>query len=149
MKYVAFIDTLGFKQRVNEVPHEEAKNIIRGFNQSVFNLWRERNLNHDHSIKGRTFSDSIIIHSEGDSIHELSKIIDFLVELYRISIVECDLPLRGGIAIGDYDDIQAVELDNLQKGLVVGSAFIDAYQLESSYGVKGSKLLFGQVDISV
>lgn len=144
MKYVTFIDTLGFKQRITKISHEEAVEVIRLFNQTVFNLWREFNLHQDNSIKGRTFSDSIIIHSTGDSIDELRKILNFTMRLYKTSITICDLSLRGGIAFGEFDDSQAIEFNNLQKGLVVGTAFIDAYLMESSNDVKGSKLLFGQ-----
>ncbi len=144
MKYVAFIDTLGFKQRITKIPHEEAVEVIRFFNQTVFNLWREFNLDQDSSIRGRTFSDSIIIHSRGESIEDLQKILKFIIKLFKTSITSCDLPLRGGIALGKFDDLQAVEFANLQKGLVIGTAFIDAYLMESSNNVKGSKLLFGQ-----
>lgn len=144
MKYVAFVDTLGFKQRITSISHEEAVEVISQFNQSVYDLWREMNLNNDETIKGRTFSDSFIIHSTGNSNQELEKILNFLIRLYKISITKSDLPLRGGLAVGNYEDIRATEFDNLQKGLIVGTAFIDAYLLESSIGIKGSKLLFGQ-----
>jgi len=144
MRYVAFIDTLGFKQRITKISHEEAVEVIRHFNQTVYNLWSEMGLDIDETIKGRTFSDSVIIHSRGDSEQELKKILNFLIRLYKESIIKCDLPLRGGLAIGNFDDIQAVEFKNLQKGLLVGTAFIDAYLLESDNGIKGSKLLFGQ-----
>jgi len=144
MRYVAFIDTLGFKQRITKISHEEAVEVIRQFNQSIYNIWRDMGLNNDDTIKGRTFSDSVIVHSQQDSKEELEKIIKFLIRIYKESIIQCDLPLRGGLAIGNFDDIQAVEFDNLQKGLLVGTAFIDAYLLESDNGIKGSKLLFGQ-----
>lgn len=144
MKYVAFIDTLGFKQRITKISHKEAVEVIRHFNQIIYNLWREMGLDSDNTIKGRTFSDSVIIHSRGDSTQELKKILNFLIRIYKESITKCDLPLRGGLAIGNFDDIRAVEFDNLQKGLLVGTAFIDAYLLESDNGIKGSKLLFGQ-----
>lgn len=144
MKYVAFVDTLGFTQRINSISHEEAVDVIRKFNQSVYNLWREMGLDKDDRINGRTFSDSFIIHSIGDSNEDLKKILDFLIRLYKISIAESYLPLRGGIALGDFDDIRATEFNNLQKGLIIGTAFIDAYLLESNNGIKGSKLLFSE-----
>ena len=144
MKYVAFIDTLGFKQKITTIPHEQAVEVIRQFNQSVYNLWQEMGLHNDDTIRGRTFSDSLIIHSTGNSQIELEKIVNFLIRLYKVSITKSDLPLRGGLAVGNYEDISAIEFDNLQKGLIVGTAFIDAYLLESSFGIKGSKLLFGE-----
>lgn len=144
MKYVAFIDTLGFKQRIQSISHEEAVEVIRQFNQSVYDLWSEMGLDLDETIKGRTFSDSFIIHSQSDSNEELEKILRFIVRLYKTSITQSDLPLRGGLSVGNFADIPAIEFNNLQKGLIVGTAFIDAYLLESDNGIKGSKLLFGQ-----
>ena len=144
MKYVAFIDTLGFKNKLQSISHEEAKTVIRSFNQEIFRLWQRLGYNNDHAIKGRTFSDSLIIYTSDDKIPQLKKLITFLIEIYRVSILRCDLSLRGGVAIGDYDDIKAIEFDNLQKGIVVGNAFIDAYALESANDIKGSKILFKQ-----
>lgn len=144
MRYVAFIDTLGFKQKLQGLSHDKAKKIISGFNQEIYRLWKELGYQNSHVIHGRTFSDSLVVYTEGTNINHLKKLIEFLVKLYRVSIIKCDLPLRGGIAVGDYDDIQATEFDNLQKGIVVGNAFIDAYTLESANGIKGSKILFKQ-----
>jgi hypothetical protein len=144
MRYVAFIDTLGFKQQLQGITHEEAKSLIQGFNREIYALWSELGYQKDTSIKGRTFSDSLIVFTDGTSIEHLKKLISFLVRLYRVSLVTCGLPLRGGIAVGEYDDIQATEFSNLQKGIVVGGAFIDAYALESANGIKGSKILFKQ-----
>lgn len=144
MRYVAYIDTLGFKNLINKGSHSDAVAVIKLFNQTIYNLWREQNLDGDNSIKGRTFSDSIIIHTENDSNEQLSKLLTFILKLYKKSIILCDLPLRGGLAFGEYDDIKAVEFDNLAKGLVVGTAFVESYLLESSNNIKGSKLLLGQ-----
>ncbi|MCW8932808.1 MAG: hypothetical protein OQL19_21535 [Gammaproteobacteria bacterium] len=124
--------------------HDEAKNVIVKFNSEIYKLWRKFSYDNDLEIKGRTFSDSLIIYTQGTTEEHLRKLLDFLVELYRVSITICDLPLRGGISVGEHDDINAVEFNNLQKGMVVGNAFIDAYALESSYDIKGSKILFKQ-----
>lgn len=144
MRYVAFIDTLGFKQKLQSISHDEAKSLIKGFNQEIYRLWSDLEYQNDDSIKGRTFSDSLIVFTGGTDKEQLRKLIEFLVKLYRVSLVKCDFPLRGGIAVGEYDDIPANEFSNLQKGVVVGSAFIDAYTLESANGIKGSKILFKQ-----
>lgn len=144
MKYVAFIDTLGFTQKLQRSSHDEAKTIIRKFNQEIYRLWQKLEFNNDQAIHGRTFSDSFIIFTNDTEIESLNKLLRFLIDLYRISIINCDLPLRGGISVGEYDDIPAIEFDNLQKGITVGNAFIDAYTLESTYGIKGSKILFKQ-----
>jgi len=142
MKIVAFVDTLGFKQKISSITHEEAKRVIQLFNSEIYRLWQRLNYNSDYLIHGQTFSDSLIIYTENDSDESLSKILVFLKELYKISITKCDLPLRGGISIGDFDRIPASNFDNLQKELVIGTAFIDAYFLESTNKIKGSKLVF-------
>lgn len=144
MKYVAFIDTLGFTQQITSISHEKAVQVIKNFNQTIFNTWQKLGLDHDDTINGRTFSDSMIINTRSDSDMELEKILLFLIKLYRESMTKRNLPLRGGLSVGQFDDIRAIEFDNLQKGLVVGTAFIEAYLLESSKNIKGSKLLFGQ-----
>ncbi len=144
MKYVAFIDTLGFKQRISNISHHDAVEVIRKFNQTVYDLWSDLGYNDDTSLKGRTFSDSLIISSSGNSNQELKKIIQFLIQLFKVSITNCDFPLRGGLSVGNFDDLKATEFKNLNKGLIVGTAFIEAYLLESSKLINGSKLLFGQ-----
>jgi hypothetical protein len=142
MKIVAFVDTLGFKQKISTLKHEQAKEVIVKFNSEIYQLWSKLNYNNDHLIHGQTFSDSLIIYTENDSNASLKKILDFLNELYKIAITKVDLPLRGGISIGEFDRIPASNFDNLQKELVIGSAFIDAYFLESTNKVKGSKIVF-------
>jgi len=142
MKIVAFVDTLGFKQKISSISHEEAKEVIRRFNAEIYQLWKELHYNDDYTIHGQTFSDSFIIHSDDNSDESLRKILIFLSELYKISITKCDLPLRGGISVGDFDVLPAQNFDNLQKDLVIGTAYIDAYFLESTYKIKGSKLAF-------
>jgi len=144
MKYVAFIDSLGFKETINRLTHIEAKEKIIKFNQQIYDLWRELNYHKDKTINGRTFSDSFIVHTQSESTEQLKKMLTFLLKLYRISLTKCDFPLRGGIAVGEFDDIPANEFDNLQKGLVIGNGFIEAYLLESSYSIKGSKIIFKQ-----
>lgn len=142
MKIVSFVDTLGFKQRISSISHTEAKEVIESFNSEIYQLWQRLNYHNDPTIHGQTFSDSLIIYTDNDSDISLAKILTFLKDIYKISITKCDLPLRGGISIGDFDRIPASNFNNLQKELVIGTAFIDAYFLESTNKVKGSKLVF-------
>lgn len=135
---------MGFKNKLQSLSHIEAKEILQHFNREIYRLWKSKGYDTAADLRGRTFSDSLVIHTEGNNISHLEKLLDFLVELYKISIIKCDMPLRGGIASGEYDDIPATEFSNLHKGVVVGNAFIDAYGLESANGIKGSKILFKQ-----
>lgn len=142
MKIVAFVDTLGFKQKISSITHQEAKEVIISFNSEIYQLWEELKYHLDNSIHGQTFSDSLIIYSDDNSDESLKKILIFLKKIFEISIIKCDLPLRGGISVGDFDRIPASNFNNLQKDLVIGSAFVDAYFLESANKIKGSKLVF-------
>ncbi|MCK5138079.1 MAG: hypothetical protein KAR19_20005 [Bacteroidales bacterium] len=142
MKIVAFVDTLGFKQKISTLKHEDAKRVIKSFNSEIYQLWGRLNYNQDYTIHGQTFSDSLIVYTDNESNESLRKVLNFLTELYKIAITKVDLPLRGGISIGDFDRIPATNFDNLQKELVIGSAFIDAYFLESTNKIKGSKIIF-------
>jgi len=144
MEIVAFVDTLGFKQKISSITHIEAEEVIKSFNSEIYNLWQRLGYNNEDSIKGLTFSDSFIIYTTNNLPQSLNKILTFLKELYKISITKCDLPLRGGISIGNFNKIPAIEFKNLEKELVVGTAFIDAYSLESMSKIKGSKLIFRQ-----
>lgn len=123
MKIVAFVDTLGFKQKITSINHNQAKKIIESFNAEIYKLWKEFSYDTDPTIHGQTFSDSLIIYTENDTIDSLRKILSFLNDLYKIAIIKCDLPLRGGISIGDFDKIPAIEFNNLHKGLIVGTAY--------------------------
>ncbi len=91
------------------------------FNQTIYDLWNKLELNNDNTIHGRTFSDSVIIYSNDDSTYELDKILKFLTGLYKESLLKCGLPLRGGLSVGEFDDLQAVDFNNLQKGLIIGT----------------------------
>ncbi len=142
MKIVAFIDSLGFRNKILKLSHEEAKEIINLFNETIFNLWEEFGFENDPSIFGRTFSDSFILYTVKDDLQSLDKVLVFLQRLYKDSIVKCDLPLRGGISVGEYSDIEAEGFSNLQKGQIIGNGFIDAYALESMHNIKGSKIIF-------
>jgi len=144
MKFVAFVDVLGFRKKIQTIDHVEAVQLIKKFNQIIFNLWSEGKFKDKSKIKGRTFSDSFIIWSASDSVNELILILDFLIELYKRAFIECDFLLRGGLAVGEYYDHRATEFNNLNKAVMVGNGFIDAYLIESSFHIKGSKILFGE-----
>ena len=80
MKIVAFVDTLGFKQKISSVNHKEAIEILKSFNSEIYRLWSKLNYHNDNSIHGQTFSDSLIIYTENDTNDSLKKILTFLKE---------------------------------------------------------------------
>lgn len=144
MKYVSYVDTLGFKNKISMLSQDKAIEFISNFNSVIYRLWESLGYNSDTSMSGRTFSDSILVHTTDNTDQSLLKLLKFLVRIYRKSLTECGLPLRGGISVGEFDDIPMTEFRNLRKGLVVGKAFIDAFMLEANSGIKGSKIVFMQ-----
>lgn len=141
MKYVAYVDALGFKNKLNQISHKDAKALIKSYSLEVYKLWKNFDYAEDSNIHGRIFSDTLIIHTNNSEPADLDKILKYLIELYKQVIVNCGLILRGAISIGEFDDLKAEELKNLTKGLIVGTALVDAYILEATKDIKGSKII--------
>lgn len=51
MKYVAFLDILGFRNRIRGLKAEEAKDLIRAFSRTIFDIFNEKNSNEKNSNK--------------------------------------------------------------------------------------------------
>ena len=134
MKYVAFLDILGFKEKLKKMDQNEAKQFIGDFSTTVYKTWNDIDPLHNN---GYSVSDSLIIHSfsTGDAaLRELVKIIDAIckAEFSAHSIL-----IRGAIAKGEFDRLEARELNTLGKKLIVGQAYVDAYLLEGSVKTTG------------
>lgn len=131
-KYVAFLDILGFKSRMKKMTQSEAEAFIQSFSQLLYDEWASENLNSANLIKGFIVSDSIVIHTESDSPEALNALLTFIISVCRKCFSERQILLRCAIAKGNYSHLAAVGFDNLQKGLIVGDAYIEAYTLEDS-----------------
>ncbi|MDP3103782.1 MAG: hypothetical protein Q8M95_04150 [Candidatus Methanoperedens sp.] len=147
-KFVAYIDILGFAI-MSTKRGKGAEIKLTKFNQSIVDVWKELNLHPEfnneediYEINGFTFSDSLIIYTRNDSIEGLKKILEFVRKLYKISLFEHNIMLRGGLAKGKFDIKRPIGLDNLEKNLFYGKAFIDAYNLENRKGIKGCRFVF-------
>lgn len=139
MKYVAFIDILGFKEKIKTSKQHEAVDFIRGFSSMLYRQWEGCRVNDAPDLNGFIVSDSIILYTNNTNPTGLILMIDFLINIYKQAFIEKGILLRGAIAKGDFDKIPSYSFDNLQKGLIVGSAYIEAYTLESSK--KGALLI--------
>jgi len=133
-KYVAFLDILGFKNKMSSINQYEAEELIREFSASIYHIWESKKY---RTIKGYVVSDSLIIHSENTSQESLKRIIDVIIEICREEFIRNNILIRGAIAKGDFENMPAAELPNLSKGLIVGNAYIEAYTLESSVKTLG------------
>ena len=141
-KFVAYIDILGFKDMVSK---NDAGSKIKSFYQSIYDLWQKMDFVDDPPIKqinGLVYSDSLIIYTTNDSKESLVKILDFIRELYKISLFKHRTMLRGGLAEGEFNVRATVGFNNLDKYQFFGKAFIDAYALENGKGIKGCRFVF-------
>ena len=144
MKYVAFLDILGFKDRIRGLQPEEAKKLIRAFSQTIFDIFKKKNSDKENSdkensndkIKGYIVSDSVILYSEDDKKDSLEALIKLTREICEKEFIENSILIRGAIEKGEFDKVPAEERLDLEKGLIVGEAYIKAYLVENSGSVK-------------
>jgi hypothetical protein len=131
---VAFIDILGFKQKIDKQP---AKNLGEKYKKAIryalekypisFNSSKEPSFftnisTGDEYCISYIFSDSIILASFDDTEINTCKLLIFTYRLMRTMIVQGFL-VRGGISYGDmYID--------LEDSVFVGKALTQAYELE-------------------
>lgn len=134
MKYVAFLDILGFKEKLKNMKHNEARQFIGTFSATAYAVWRDLNLTH---LKGYIVSDSFIIYSLDTSVVALSELIHTIDEICKVEFSSNSILFRGAIAKGEFDKLAAREMSTLEKGLIVGQAYVDAYLLEGTVKTTG------------
>jgi hypothetical protein len=142
MKYVAFIDILGFKDRIKNCSHEQAGKLVSEFSQLVYHEWGKLGNDTDSSLSGLIVSDCVIVHTNSCNPLALKKLFEFLVVLFQKSAFEKTFLLRAAVAKGEFDKLPSFSYENLSKNLIVGQAYIDAYLLEGLF--KGSIITFGK-----
>lgn len=128
-RFIAFLDIMGFKDRVARNDHNDVLKELEVFQSNIsryVSYYREAN------VQIALFSDSILIYSQNnstDSLHALADITSHIM-MYAIQ-QEKPIPLKGAIAAGRMTC-------NQTKQLYFGQALIDAYLLEENvkyYGV--------------
>lgn len=129
MKYVAFLDILGFKSRLKELGQEESKRYISDFSGTVYSVFYGAN---KELIEGFIVSDSIVLNTTNTSNNSLRELIRVIDEICKKEFSNNSILIRGAIAKGNFESMPAVGLENLRKELIVGQAYVDAYIMESS-----------------
>lgn len=131
-RYVVYIDIMGFKDLVARTRHQNVygmmKSIMVSMNatQTVFG----KTSKDSNNLLMMTYSDSIIIYSENDSIESQKNIIGGTACLLDF-LINDEIPFRGAIAFGN------MTLD-IYNSIFFGQPLIDAYLLSeelSFYGV--------------
>ena len=128
MKYVAFLDILGFKNIMKTLSQENAINYITDFSALVYSVFQK---NYDN-VKGHIVSDSVILYTNDSKDKSLISLIEIVNEICQMEFSVHGILIRGAIAKGEFDRIPAQGLSNLQKNLIVGQAYIEAYLLENT-----------------
>lgn len=142
MKYVAFLDIMGFKNELKKRGQTKAKEYIDCFSTTAYRVWNENNTD---GLNGNIVSDSFIIYTNSTNPKQLSRLIDIIIKICREEFSKNSILIRGGLAKGEFDTIPAKELDNLSKNLIVGQAYIDAYLLEGiskTFGISFEENVF-------
>lgn len=125
-RYVAHFDMLGFKTAILR-NQKEAWGALSDLQACMSKIGRlglvdlsERKKIEDR-VKCYIFSDSILMFTYSDSRDDLASILIFALKLFADSLHAC-VPLRGGIAYGDFSF-------NLDLHLFCGVSFVKAYEL--------------------
>lgn len=137
MKYVAFLDILGFKDHLKVISQNEARKFISCFAQTASKVWT---LEKGTKLSGYIVSDSFIIYSSDVSEKSLFQVVNMVEHICRAEFAENGIFVRGAIAKGEFDRIPAKDLSDLQKELMVGQAYVDAYLMEDSFRAMGIAL---------
>lgn len=137
MKYVAFLDILGFKEKLKELDHNGIRNYISDFSSVVFDEWQKSEYK---MLQGYIVSDSFVINSEDVSDRSLEELLSVVRKICEQEFAKNGVLIRGGLAKGEFDKLEAKELSTLRKGLIVGQAYVDAYLLEGSAKLIGISL---------
>lgn len=138
MKYVAFLDILGFKNRIRSLIQDKAKRFIIDFSKEIYVAFNRQNAS--NKINGYIVSDSLILYSNDIERESLYDLIELIRDVCKTEFKQNGILMRGAIAKGEFDRVPAIELPKLEKQLIVGQAYVDAYLLEDSVKVVGINL---------
>jgi hypothetical protein len=127
---------LGFKERLKALKQGSAKEFISDFSSTIYSLWNG-NADFENHLTGYIVSDSLIINTKNISDSALCALLDAIVAICCDEFSKNSVLLRGAIAKGEFDKLEAKELKTLSKGLIVGQAYVDAYLLEGTMKTLG------------
>ena len=133
-KYVAFLDILGFKEKLKKLKQKDAKSFIGRFSTTAFEQWENMS---PTLVEGYIVSDSFILYTRDTSTQAVSQLLALVEKICQQEFIDNGILIRGAIAKGEFDRVEAREIPSLRKGLIVGQAYVDAY-LVDAYLMEGS-----------
>lgn len=117
--YVAFLDLLGFSRLV-------AREGFKHTAGRYLDLVREAIGRRQPAPEFAVASDSTILTTTGTELNHLNVLLRAIAEIVFRSLMELDLPIRGGITVGHYERIEAGD----GGVLVAGRGVVSAYEHE-------------------
>lgn len=114
----------------------DAKTFIGDFSSTVYAIFHQKL----EKINGLIVSDSIILNTNDVTQKSLISLINLVQDICKEEFSQNGILIRGAIAKGEFDSMPAKELENLQKGLIVGQGYVEAYLLEGSLKTIGINL---------
>lgn len=126
-RFVAFLDIMGFKERVARTNHSRLREQLTDFNKDITtHIGKYQN----SEIQLAQFSDSIVLFSKDAAQKSLKTLAEVARGIMQTAIKQ-QIPIKGAIAQGQ------ITCD-IPKQLFFGQALIDAYLLEENihyYGI--------------
>jgi hypothetical protein len=144
-RFVAFLDIMGFKDRLQRDGHEKVKEMFESLRPTIEDIKRSKKVIYAKQVKLTnansaiddlssliypvTFSDSIILFSKDKSDDSAIEII-VNAALIMSEALKNEIPMKGAIAFGE----MTVDKTNL---LYFGTPLIDAYELHKELQIYG------------
>src|SRR4030042_1268597 len=146
--FVAFLDIMGFKDRLNRDGHENVQKLLESLNAEIENIKIEAKMILQEQLTPQkttetknttptytipvSFSDSIILFSSDDSEDSALNIILDTADIIAKAISK-EIPMKGAIAFGKMTT-------NTNTSLYLGQPLIDAYELHKELKIYGAVL---------
>lgn len=147
-RFVAFLDIMGFRDRVFRESHEDVKKTLESLRPAIEfieNTTKEALIKRITKSQGKndvvstpsavlpiTFSDSIILVSWDDSDLSASFLFTYIEMIMNVAI-DKGIPMKGALAFGKLTA-------DLDKSLYFGKPLIDAYELQDELRLYGTVL---------
>lgn len=135
MRFVAFLDILGFKDLVLRSTHDHVYNLLHQISitkkklEHLINDDEEFELSGDAGINIVRFSDSIGVFSKKDDLDNFKMFSESVNFIFASAILQ-NIPLKGGMAYGE------ITLNQTEQ-ICFGQPIIDAYLIEEEVGYFG------------
>ena len=141
MKYISFLDILGYKELILNNSTSDIKLLysqaIDYAKPKIIDFWKGQELN-DSEIEMSIISDSIILWTNNENFQSLGKILISTSNLLTAFMI-AGLPLRGAIVKGELDSLNKTlgSSSDIKTPIFFGKGLTNAYSLEGQQNWSG------------